>query len=247
MFLSVENNHVMFMHIEKTAGTSLRHMLAKQYRRDQIMPVPLVGGKADHRIYPTSGEDYPAILSKMNESYGNGYKLIMGHYNWSHVQRLSPKWKVFTFFRDPAERFISHFYFIRDRAMDHPLHSQLKGVSLESFVSSKLARQEFAVKQCLWMSGDPEAPLTANSFSQALNNLNKLHTIGIVEQMDASLKLLEFTYGYQFDAPLHENRTPRPESISPVVMDEIKFICRHDYVLYDTAKAIFDRMIQERF
>lgn len=239
-------SNVMFMHIEKTAGTSLRHMLAKQYVREAIMPVPLDWGTADGCIYPTSDNYYADILPRMDESYGNGYKLIMGHYDWSHVQRISSKWKVFTFFRDPVERFISHFYFIRDRAIDSPLHSQLRGVSLESFISSKLARQEFGVKQCLWMSGDPDAPLTADGFSRALNNLHKLDTIGIVEDMSNSIKLLEATYGYHFNTHLHENPTPRPETLSDVARDEIEFICRHDYVLYNTAKDIYQQMLQER-
>lgn len=236
-----------FMHIMKTAGTTLRYMLASQYERDQIMPVPLGGGTADDAIYPTRKVDYPLVMAEMmnNPHWSDGHRLIMGHYHWGHMRLLSDDWNIVSFFRDPVERYLSHYYFIRNRANDHQHYEQVANTPLADFLDTETSVRWLANNQARTMAYHYDAPITKSVVNQALIHLGRLATIGIVEQMPESIALLESSYGFKFPMKMHLNQTPRTESISGDLRQRIMELNGADYVLYEVAQKRFREQYDE--
>lgn len=230
-----------FLHIPKTAGTSLRFMLASQYSHAEIRPVPLDWGKYSGEHYPVSKEFY----NNISWEGVSRYSLIMGHYNWSHIARLNPTWKVFSIFRAPADRFLSEFFFARDRATDHPHHRAVQ-MPLSEFVHTDVARSYFANLQTRYMAGVMHTPLTPQDMHRAIANVDRLHTVGIVEKMADTVALLEQTYAFYFPATLHTNQTPRPEVPDLETWNKIVRLNSMDYMVYTRALTRFNQMTEER-
>ncbi|MFN3813469.1 MAG: sulfotransferase family 2 domain-containing protein [Aquificaceae bacterium] len=84
-----------FMHIQKCAGTSLVTMLREAY--------------GEESVYHGSGHFmlHPGELTK--------YSLVAGHFNYDHIKLLIPRknMRIFTFLRNPKDRFLSFYYYVR--------------------------------------------------------------------------------------------------------------------------------------
>lgn len=102
-----EDEHFFFIHIQKTAGVSLRQHLLANFKREQIYP-PLPTGKNAMKDFLTlylSG----AFLVSLPASEHSKYKLFHGHMPFTVTKRLTFKapLKTFTILRDPIERTLS--------------------------------------------------------------------------------------------------------------------------------------------
>ncbi len=84
-----------FLHIQKCAGTSLVAMLREAY--------------GEGSVYHGSGHFmlHPGELTK--------YSLVAGHFNYDHIKLLIPRknMRIFTFLRNPKDRFLSFYYYVR--------------------------------------------------------------------------------------------------------------------------------------
>lgn len=90
-----EIEQLLFVHIPKTAGTSLNQMLAEA-----------VLGTAEFKHYNST-----AILIKDKGRRSN--PVVMGHVHFDAYKALSTQCKIFTFLRDPIDRAISSFEFMQ--------------------------------------------------------------------------------------------------------------------------------------
>jgi hypothetical protein len=81
---------VVFLHVPKTAGSSLTNMLLSQY--------------PDERVYRQGGL---ATLSHLHPSEIDAYDLFCGHFDWSQLKYVPRNAKIITVLRDPVERILS--------------------------------------------------------------------------------------------------------------------------------------------
>lgn len=88
-----------FLHIPKTAGTSLRRMMDRAFWGQPIMNVPS-GGPRRERI------------DRMSQSDFDRYSVYRGHFPPEFADRVRNPF-VFTFLREPQDRLISHYYHYR--------------------------------------------------------------------------------------------------------------------------------------
>lgn len=84
-----------FLHIQKTAGTSLVHLAARHYGVENII---------------THG-DYSG---RRSESLVN-IPFVSGHFGYDYAKSLICTRKSFTFLRDPVERILSLYFFFRSQ------------------------------------------------------------------------------------------------------------------------------------
>lgn len=91
---------LVFLHIPKTAGQSLHASLEAGFGQGAVCP------------------------ARINEQLGclsieqlNSYRVVSGHFDWSLLDCISGPKYVFTVLRDPLERLLSFYFFLRNEAL----------------------------------------------------------------------------------------------------------------------------------
>ena len=90
---------LIFLHIPKTAGQSIHEALLKSY------------GSAN--VCPARNNNQ---LNSMTMAELNRFKVFSGHFNWVSLDCLHGPKYVFTVLREPQERILSFYFYLRDRA-----------------------------------------------------------------------------------------------------------------------------------
>ncbi|BAO44507.1 sulfotransferase family protein [Thiolapillus brandeum] len=96
-----------FLHIPKTAGTTFRVLLENQFHMDAICPA--------YEFFQMKPYDEERLRE---------FRLFRGHMGYSLVNYLPVKPRVLVMLRDPMERTVSHFEYIR-RDPAHPKHRMI--------------------------------------------------------------------------------------------------------------------------
>ena len=92
---------LIFIHIPKTAGSSLRALLNRIYGREAVATMG-IDFKATKK---------PIALSQLPA----GTRVLTGHLTYSQVKRLHEQsgTKIITFLREPIERYLAHYYHLK--------------------------------------------------------------------------------------------------------------------------------------
>lgn len=131
---------LIFIHIPKTAGTSVYNALWRV--------------ASDKLAWYSGPETRPQIFFSM-PNVRNSIRIYGGHFGYGQIRNfLSADDKVYSVIRDPVERVFSHFNHIAVRDLQHPFHDQIKGRSIidASRVCPQFAR-DITNNQCWFLSG----------------------------------------------------------------------------------------------
>ncbi|HEV7457997.1 MAG TPA: sulfotransferase family 2 domain-containing protein [Roseococcus sp.] len=91
----IEHGRLIFLHIPKTAGTSLHDVLTGYFRSDEICP------------------ERRRDLSQKPQEYFEPYRFFSGHFTAESIARVPGRKFAFTILRNPHERIVSLYYFWR--------------------------------------------------------------------------------------------------------------------------------------
>jgi hypothetical protein len=109
-----------FVHVPKTAGTSLRSAIEDAVGRDRCV---LVSTREEiRRFVDTVGDPSLRLV------VGGHYEL---HKAVDFIARSPVPWQIFTVFRDPFRRLMSEFTYLTSG--EHPEHEALRGMSFREF------------------------------------------------------------------------------------------------------------------
>ncbi len=240
---------VLFLHIPKTAGTSLRGFLEGLYPESRCFK----------KWFTDSLLKSPPW--ELVESY-----FIAGHYPASILDWLpANEFRMITFVREPIGRSTSHFNHLKTETTAF-MHPVAVDCDLETFLHRNDGLFEMAnmqtrylgsvdldsdcyfnraniSKECAdaWING----PLIENAFQRALEFLEKCDVVGIVEKMQESMLMLANSIGLSSQASMgYANRSKlMPPSISAETLDRMREINQFDLKLYDEAQRIFAKRI----
>ncbi|SMF02294.1 sulfotransferase family 2 domain-containing protein [Desulfovibrio gilichinskyi] len=95
---------IFFFHITKTAGTSLRNLLLKNYGENQIYD------SCANSRGPNAGSD---LLYENNLDLFPQKNCFMGHYRSNILPIIPNSFFRFTFLREPVSRAVSWFYYLK--------------------------------------------------------------------------------------------------------------------------------------
>jgi len=212
-----------FMHIPKTGGMTLNELFKKQYKLNEIF---------DHDSF----QKKMMKLDELTDMEKRNIKAITGHYFYGIHQEFSRPFNYFTMLREPVDRVISSYYFLKD----YPGYEMVKNMTLEEFV---VKGPEAPNLQTLMVCGSQEKP----DIEKAKENLKTFTVVGVTELFNETLFCLKKAYAW---GDIHytrknitKNRLAKEEVPSPL-KNLIRKYNALDMELYDYAKKLLYEKLQ---
>ncbi len=222
---------IIFEHIPKTAGSTVNSLLQRKY-----------GSKIYHIESLHTLESIDRFRN-FTEEKKRDYTLIRGH-GASLLASAVENPKLFTFLRDPAERMLSQYNYLRTRD-DHRSAEKARKYSLIDFLSyskemgeDNLMTRFLSGKLEATLGGKPEAVSNAD-LKEALERLSTFDHVFLVENFDTSLLQLKNWLNWK-TPPFYgvENRSEgiRFGSLSALEVEAIRKCEYLDVALYEHVK-----------
>jgi len=256
-FSPVNSPHpiLLFLHIQKTAGTTLEKYFYAAY--DPGMPtVPGEDGYLNYGVYHYPGgfdkEDTAGLPDLARILRRSDVQVAMGHFSFGvHAFQSRPASYV-TMLRDPLERVISlgsHYLMWSDEDQKRSVSAE----ELEQYLLHTM-RTEFDNDQTRRVSGlEPEfGCCTASMLDQAKRNLREhFSVVGLTERFDESLILFKRVLAWSWDDVYYLPRLVNPRrpplaALQPLVLDLIRGRNELDLELYRYAAALFERLVERQ-
>jgi len=237
---------IFFLHIPKTAGSTLVNVIERQYKSSEIMVI--------YDIHYAK----PAItIDKINSApkrFRRNNLLVAGHYGYGIHQGITKEFGYSTMVRDPAKRVVSNFMDIKGNPKS-PIYKQVHNLSLKDFLSQKvfIDSDNGQVRRLSGYENEynnvPYGHCSLEMLELAKINIEKhFLVVGVMEHFDKSLVLMKHKLGWDDIRYVRKNVAPQQdffEKISRDVIDQIQELNWLDVSLYEFAIAIFKRMFEE--
>jgi hypothetical protein len=198
---------IIFIHIPKTAGSTLLRIMEREY------------GDAMFHVGPSEPVTIDRLLSLPPDRLAR-LRAVAGHLPFGLHELLDRPATYVTLLRDPVERIVSHFAYSA-RTPASPLHAQVEaaGHDLARYVSEAPAAAYFNNGQTRLLGAtDPRtsAPATQDTLVRAKENLSRYFSvIGTTERFDESLRLMADAFGWSMPPYRREKVSQnRPERVT---------------------------------
>lgn len=256
---------IVFIHIRKTAGTSIQRHLHDHFSEAE---------------YYRENEDR---LHRYSPSQLSGYNLYAGHFSYDSI-RYIPRRNIgiFTFVREPQSRLLSQYYFYRAYEPSNRLYAEKEDfanrLSAEEFFENSdiRASSHFWNNMCWAVMGqrkwrewqstlaaekDPgaRAELVETGFRPTIaKRLGEFFFIGMQEDFDRSVKLLfqllklppprEIRTDNKLELLLQEphfKKTMEKQPVTERLNAALDGLVQLDNVVYQEAKKLYERRLAE--
>ena len=222
---------ILVVHIPKTAGTSLRRMLEREYGARHIYP----GGFYLQRL----GGGYP-LGSQMLKDYPGlpPHKVLVGHFTAAMADMVPLPYQTATFLREPVQRslsMLSHFSYM----LHVPVTTLLEN---EQFMTDNIADFQTRIMGADGVC-DPHEVGTVDddALARALGRLEALDFVGITEQFAESCRIFDGLFETRISKSIQRSNVLRPGGNElEEHIPRIESLVQRDQVLYDAALARFN-------
>jgi hypothetical protein len=170
---------ILFNHIPKCGGTSITAYLALHFPK--------------RKMYIINGRE-PKLSIKKFKKFSKqkrySYDIIAGHGSHELLDYVHPESFKITVFRDPAERIISLYYYIK-RCEDHPLHSITKHYEIQQWLKMKVVKDRVSNFYIKYFLGKSPNELI-NPIEDAVSAIKLSYdSVGIIENMNKFIKIVQ--------------------------------------------------------
>jgi len=184
----------LFIHIPKTGGTSLALALEERAMKDDIMlgDTP----KARRRRTKVAGVDASGRLwkhSRLQDLYGLT--------DQAEIEQLF----IFTMVRNPWDRMVSYYHWLRVQRFDHPAVALAQRTAFSAFLNDPLTARAMRA-----------APY--GSYMRDGSGVERCALFVRLEHLDEDLAPLEAHLGFSLSRP-HENASARPQDYRQAYSD----------------------------
>lgn len=230
---------VIFVHVGKTGGTTFKSILRRVYGRE--------------RMFETTPNAFPESIQRLARQPAatrDAYRVITGHIPLG-LETLIPRRTVTVMLlRDPRERMVSNYFFIRSHA-EHPRH--------KAFLESDIQIEDYLLDQpdnpmTRWLlSTDPfnrrflraDETVTREHLDRAIKNLETgCDIVGLTERFDDFVALvsarLKWPRLIYCDSNVTHGR-PAISDLSHTAQDLLAQKTDLDAQLHAAAQARFER------
>ncbi|MCB8978082.1 MAG: sulfotransferase family 2 domain-containing protein [Ardenticatenaceae bacterium] len=182
---------VIFLHIPKTAGVTIRHLIRKQYRASEMYHHNLLLPK-----------EMDEALGNLSSEQKSQIRILWGHLIFGVHTYLPEPTTYFTFLRNPIERTISHYYYVLSRPQEFEIATYImeNQIGFHEALERELIRdiQNVQTRMIAGLPYDyPPNTYTEAHLETAKQNLAEhFAVVGLVERFDESLLLLKKAFGW---------------------------------------------------
>ena len=173
---------ILVIHIMKTAGTSLRHMLENEYGAHQVYPGDFYLSKLPNGWYPLGRE----VLKNYNKL--PPHKVLVGHFTAAMNDMLPRSYRTAIFLREPVQRSLSMLaHFSRTNGVSVP-----KLLEDPHFMSTHIEDYQTRILGASGVCDPGEVELINNEvFNQAQERLKNITFVGITEEFGKSCQVFD--------------------------------------------------------
>lgn len=176
---------VIFQHIPKAAGSTLIFtVLMQRFARDRSFICGTDGVLGDFLALP--------------DERRAGLDFLAGHVDFGIHEHLGGPGAYFAFVRDPVERVVSHYFFIRNSPR-HRYRQEAQEMDMEAFIASGIRpRMNNCMTRMISGLDAPYGKCPESMLDKAVENLMQDYFfLGIVERFDESLAMLAELLGWR--------------------------------------------------
>ena len=229
---------VLFVHIMKTGGQTVKGIASRHYSLNQITFI--------------QSDTYISEFAQLSLEQRAQPRLLLGHMPYGiHAQMPRPH-RYVTMLRDPIERTISHYYFMRRDPTSY-MHEAVKdnNWSLADYLRHS---HDHMMDNCqvralsgVWNTV-AIGELTDEMLAMACDNLRtQFAVVGLTERFDESLLLMQQVLGwpyvyYRRKINVTVNR-PKSQSLDPETLKIIQRRNQLDQQLYKVAQEVFTQQL----
>jgi hypothetical protein len=256
---SLRTKALLFLHIHKTAGTTLNRIIEREYNPFRIYTIE--GGRIEWSI------DH---LKKLPEKRRAALRVVKGHMSFGLHEYLPQPSTYITFLRDPLERCISSYYYSKGNPFN-PFHKRIEqeNLNLPAFLDiapwnnnlqcktiAGIDRREFRpveVFRRMTQLGagavDPSMDRwsDAATLEKAQENLSRYFGfVGITDRFTHSLIALKHLFDWKlssYSSYRKSRNRPKSEALDPEILAAVEERNRFDRALYEFGKKMFENML----
>ncbi|MEH7237276.1 sulfotransferase family 2 domain-containing protein [Bacillus sp. JJ1562] len=211
---------LIFSHIPKTAGSTMRQILKKQYEKKKIIPF--------------------RKIEELDEQQLAQAEAVYGHIRFGAHKYFSQPFTYITMLRDPVERIISNYYFSQRRPSNR-MHESAKSLDFLGFVKQEIEANNPSLHnhQTRFVSGAKNPDLEL-----AKQNIHEHYAVvGLSEMFDESVFLMKTFLGWDDIFYTKTNVTknrPKQFDLPHEAIAILKEYNQLDYELYHYAKEVLN-------
>ena len=234
---------VIFLHVPKSAGSTLHTVLERVYPSDTVLDIPGPNSEREKLFTRLSPEEHARI------------RLVKGHVLFGLHRYIPNRFTYITILRHPVERVISHYYFVKRRPR-HRLYQTImsSNMSLEEYVLGGTAL-ELDNGQVRALYGSEHLNVeyggcTSQMLDAARQNLKSYFSVvGLAERFDETLLLMAKELKWS-RRPLYVRRNvtknrPALEGVAPEVLRKIEAANSFDLELYERSVEGFEEALKQ--
>jgi len=232
---------VIFLHIPKTAGTTLYQIVNRHYQKKDIYTI-WQDGTLDE-------------FKNLDNSRKSQIRLLRGHAGFGMDKYLPKPAVYFTLLREPIERTISYYHFVR-RTPAHYSYEQVTSgdMSLGEFIESRIDRMLDNGQTRLLAGLETGHELAFGECTEELLEIAKrnlrenMAVVGLTEEFDATLLLLKRAFGWHRLFYTRENVSSKRlrEAELQTTLNTIIETNQLDIELYQYATTLFEEQIHQQ-